>query len=151
MPTPTPAPTSTPMPHPAPTPSPSKAPARVTKRYSEHSGAIHYHGAWRDAPFGGYVGGNVAWSTTPGSTATLTFTGSSVTWLGPIGPTRGMALVLLDGRAVERVDLWRPSFVARSVLFRHSFHATGRHTLTIRVLRMPSHPYVAIDEFIVRS
>jgi hypothetical protein len=72
-----------------------------------------------------------------------------VTWLGPKGPTRGNALVLLDGRAVARVDLWRTSFVARSVVFRRAFHATGRHTLTIRVLRMTNHPYVAIDELIV--
>ena len=150
-PTTTPAPTSAPTPHPAPRPAPSRpgAAARVTKRYSEHSGAIHYRGPWSDAGFRGYVGGNAAWSTTPGSTATITFTGSSVTWLGPKGPTRGKALVLIDGRAVARVDLWRTSFVTRSVVFRHAFHATGRHTLTIRVLRMPNHPYVAIDELIV--
>jgi len=57
--------------------------------------------------------------------------------------------VLLDGRAFARVDLWRPTYVARSIVFRHAFHVAGRHTLTIRVLRMPSHPYVAIDELIV--
>jgi hypothetical protein len=150
-PTTTPAPATAPTPHPAPRPAPSRprAAARVTTRYSEHSGAIHYRGSWGNAPFGGYIGGNAAWSTTPGSTATLTFTGSSVTWLGPEGPTRGMALVLLDGHAYARVDLWRPTYVARALVFRHAFRVSGRHTLTIRVLRMPSHPYVAIDELIV--
>jgi hypothetical protein len=37
------------------------------------------------------------------------------------------------------------------VLFQRSFRATGRHTLTIKVLSTPSHPCVAIDGFTVRS
>jgi hypothetical protein len=132
-----------------PTASATPAPAQATMSYSEHSVAIAYSGSWGDASNGGYIGGNVAWSKTPGSTATFTFTGSSVSWVGPAGPTRGVALVLLDGQAVARVDLWRSSFVARAELFRSSFGSVGRHTLTIEVLSMPSRPYVAIDGFIV--
>jgi hypothetical protein len=156
--TPTPSPIATPAPTPKPTatPRPAKkppahAPARVTRGYSERSGAIRYRGAWGDAPFAGYNGGNVAWSRTPGASATFTFTGSSVSWIGPEGPTRGLALVLLDGRAIARIDLWRSSFVERAVLFSRAFHTTGRHTLTITVLSTPGHPYVAIDGFVVRS
>ncbi len=158
-PTPTPSATPTPTPRPTPkaTPTPkaapaaTPAPARVTKTYSEHSGAIRYGGAWGGAPNGGYMGGSVAWSKTPGATATFTFTGSSVSWIGPKGPTRGVALVLIDGRTVARIDMGRSSFVARAVLFKRTFHATGRHTLTIKVLSTPSRPCVAIDGFIVRS
>ncbi len=125
------------------------APAPATMSYSEHSSAIAYSGSWGDASNSGYIGGSVAWSKTPGSTATFTFTGSSVSWIGPEGPTRGLALVLLDGQAVARVDLWRSSFVARAVLFKRSFDTVGQHTLTIKVLSMPSRPYVAIDGFVV--
>jgi hypothetical protein len=154
-PTPTPKPVATPTPtlKPVATPTPTPKPAAqpVTRSYSEHNGAITYRGGWHDAPYRGYLGGNVAWSTTPGATATFTFTGSSVRWIGPKGPTRGLALVLIDGRAVARVNLWRSTFVARSVLFRRSFDATSRHTLTIKVLRAPGHQYVAIDGFTVRS
>lgn len=152
-PTPTPVSTPTPVPTPSPMPNPSVTPAAaaVTMTYSEHSSAVAYRGGWADAPYRGYLGGNVAWSRTPGSTATLTFTGSSVSWIGPEGPTRGLALVLLDGRAVARVDLWQPSFIARAVLFKRSFGTVGRHTLTIEVLSMPSRPYVAIDGFVVAS
>jgi hypothetical protein len=159
--TPTPAPTVAPTPTPTPTamPTPSAVPAAaatparapVTRSYSEHNGAITYRGSWGNAPFAGYLGGNVAWSSTPGATATLTFTGSAVSWLGPKGPTRGIALVLLDGRAVARIDLWRSSFVARAVLFQRSFAAVGPHTLTVKVLSMPSRPFVAIDGFAVTS
>jgi Mannosyl-glycoprotein endo-beta-N-acetylglucosaminidase len=149
--TPTPAAASMPVPSAAPAVPATRAPASVTRSYSEHSAAISYRGRWGNAPYSGYIGGNVAWSSSPGATATLTFTGSSVSWVGPKGPTRGVALVLLDGRSIARVDLWRPSFVARSVLFRHAFAASGRHTLTITVLSMPSRPYVAIDGFTVGS
>ncbi len=153
--TPRPSPNPTPTPRATPSPKPTiaarPAPARITKTYSEHSRAITYRGGWGAAPNRGYIGGRVAWSKSPGATATFTFTGSSVSWIGPKGPTRGVALVLLDGRAVARVDLWRSSFVARAVLFKRTFHATGRHTLTIRVLSTPSHPCVAIDGFVVRS
>jgi hypothetical protein len=156
-PTPTPRPVATPTPKPVatpkPTPKPRTEPASqpVTRKYSEHNGAITYRGGWHDAPYGGYMGGNVAWSTTPGATATFTFTGSSVRLIGPKGPTRGLALVLIDGRAVAHVNLWRSSFVARAVLFRRSFDTASRHTLTIKVLRAPGHQYVAIDGFTVGS
>ena len=150
-PTPVPTATPSPVPTPSPTPSPAPAPARVTRSYSEHNGAISYRGSWGGAANSRYIGGKVAWSKSPGSTATFTFTGSSVSWIGPEGPTRGLALVLLDGRVVARVDMWRSSFVPHAVLFKHSFRTSGHHTLTIKVLSMPSHPYVAIDAFVVRS
>jgi hypothetical protein len=147
------APVATPRPRPAPvaTPRPTRAPARTTKTYSERAGTIRYRGGWASAPNSGYLGGSVAWSKTVGATAAFTFTGSSIAWVGPKGPTRGAALVLLDGKPVARVSLWRSTFVTRTVLFKRTFRTTGRHTLTIRVLSVPSHPTVAIDGFIVRS
>ena len=153
-PTRTPAPLATPSPTatPAPTPTATAAPAQhVTRIVSERSRSIRYRGGWGSAPYGGYMGGAVAWSTTPGATATLTFTGTSVKWVGPVGPTRGRAQVLLDGRTVATVSMWRSDFVARAVLFKRTFRTAGKHTLTIRVLSSPGHPYVAIDGFIVRS
>ncbi len=153
-PNPTPSPSPTPSPGPTATPSPTASTTPVRKRhktrYAEHSSAIAYRGSWGNAAYGGYIGGNVAWSRTPGSSATFTFRGSSVSWIGPQGPTRGLALVLVDGRAVARIGLWRSSFVARAVLFTHTFRTAGSHTLTIKVLTDPYHPYVAIDELRVK-
>jgi hypothetical protein len=60
-------------------------------------------------------------------------------------------VVLIDGRAVARVSLWNATFVPRAVVFKRTFKATGRHTLTIKVLSSPGHQTVAIDGFIVRS
>jgi len=149
MPAATPAPTPPPKAKAAPTPAPSREPA--TRTASERSGAIRYRGGWGSAPHRGYMGGRVAWSKDPGATATFTFTGGSVKWVGPVGPTRGRALVLIDGRVVARVSMQRASFVPRAVVFKHTFKSTGRHTLTIKVLSSPGHQTVAIDGFIVRS
>ena len=147
---PTPAPKAAPEATPIPTPKPTAAPKHVTRTYGEHSGAITYHGSWGNAS-GNYVGGSAAYSTVAGSTATLSFTGTSVSWIGPLGPTRGAALVLLDGKAVARVSLWRSSFVAQAILFKRTFKTAAHHALTIKVLSDPGHPYVAIDEFVVRT
>ena len=152
---PTPAPTAKPSPTAAPTaktaplPAPSREP--VTRTVSERSRTIRYRGGWGSAPHGRYMGGSVAWSKDPGATATFTFTGRSVKWVGPMGPTRGRAVVLIDGRVVARVNLRNASFVPRAVVFKRTFKATGRHTLTIKVLSSPGHQTVAIDGFIVRS
>ena len=122
----------------------------MTRVYGEHSGSITYRGSWGTAG-GPYQGGSVAYSTSAGSSATFHFTGSSVSWIGPLGPTRGTALVLIDGRAVATVSLWRSDFVSQAVLFHRSFRSSGRHTVTVRVLSSPGHPFVAIDGFVIRT
>jgi hypothetical protein len=155
-PSPTPSATPTPAPKPTPkatskqTPKPTPKAKHVTRVYGEHSGSITYRGSWGTAG-GPYQGGTVAYSTSAGSSATFTFTGSSVSWIGPLGPTRGVALVSIDGRAVATVTLWRSNFVAQAVLFHRAFRATGRHTVTVRVVQSPGHPFVAIDGFVIRS
>jgi hypothetical protein len=153
MPTPTPSPSPSPAATPRPTPKPSASTAtrpHVTKHYSERSGSITYRGGWGSAPYGAYIGGNVAWSKNVGATARFTFTGTSVTWVGPLGPTRGRALILIDGHRVTSVSLWRSTFIARAVVFRKTVRY-GRHTLTIEVLSSPGHQTVAIDGFTVRT
>jgi hypothetical protein len=110
-----------------------------------------YRGGWASASYGGYLGGGVVWSQSAGASATFSFAGSSVAWIGPVGPTRGAATVLLDGRVVARISLWRSTFEPRAVVFRRVFRTSGRHTLRIVVRSMSGHPVVAIDAFLVRS
>jgi hyaluronate lyase len=150
--TPAPTPKATPKPTPKPTPKATHRPKRHVIRFrSEHSGSITYRGGWGNAAGSGYAGGNVTWSTSPGATATIRFTGTSVKWIGPLGPTRGRAQVVVDGRAITTVSLWRSTFVPQAVLFRRTWRTARSHTLTIRVLSSPGHPYVAIDGFTIRS
>jgi hypothetical protein len=73
-----------------------------------------------------------------------------VTWIGPLGPTRGKARVLVDGVVVRTVDLDRSSFLARRDLFSAGWSRAGAHTLTIEVVGAANGKIVAIDELVVR-
>lgn len=152
-PLPTPAPSATPKATSTAT-SPARivtTPRHVTRTIGERARAIRYRGGWSNARGSGYAGGSVTWSRTAGATARLTFTGTSVTWIGPKGPTRGSAVVLVDGKVVARVSTFSRSFTPRAVLFHRSFRDGGTHTVTIKVLGTRGHPYVAIDGFVIRT
>ncbi len=115
-------------------------------RVGDTGGAISYSSAWRLASFKGYSAGHVTYSSRKGATATLAFTGTGIAWVGPTGPTRGIARVYIDGRYVKTINLRRSTFNARSVLFSKALPA-GKHTFAIRVAS--SGRPVAIDELIV--
>jgi hypothetical protein len=123
--------------------------ATVALHVGQSAGAISYAGGWSMARFGAYTGGKVKYSVRDGATATFTFTGRSVAWIGPLGPTRGRARVLIDGVSVGTVDLRRSSFRARATVFRKAWASAAAHTVTIQVIG--SGRPVAIDEFVVGS
>jgi Transglycosylase-like domain len=127
--------------------------AETTKVVAIHIGqssaAIKYAGGWSIARLGAYTAGRAKYSIRDRATASIEFTGRSISWKGPVGPTRGKARVYIDGVAVATIDLRRSSFKARATLFRKTWTTAGQHTLTIRVLG--SGRPVAIDEFIVAT
>src|SRR5690606_19242186 len=109
----------------------------------EENPAIGWAGRWSRAQHPGYAGGSVAWSTSKNASATLTFTGRSITWLGPVGPTRGSARVYLDGVLVDTVNQYARSYAPRRTLFTKDFGAAGKHTLRVVVAGTPGHAMVA--------
>ena len=137
---------------PAESPPAERPPTSSLHVYQEMSDLIAYAGRWSSAQAAGYAGGGVQYARNSGATAELRFAGTSVAWVGPVGPTRGRAQVLVDGALVTTVDLYNRSFVARKTLFSKSWAVpAGPHTLTIRVLGTKGRPMVAIDEFRVRD
>ncbi|MDP9483611.1 MAG: transglycosylase family protein [Chloroflexota bacterium] len=127
----------------------STKPKTALHRYSEKNARISYTGTWKSARHDGYAGDAVKYATRAGSTATLSFTGKSVIWYGPVGPTRGKARISIDGKVVKTVDLHRSGFTAHAAVFRKTL-TKGAHTLKIEVLGTAGHPMVALDEFVVR-
>ena len=117
------------------------------KRLGETNAAIRYQSTWLTARYSGYSNRQVIYATRTGASATLTFTGRGIAWIGPVGPTRGTARVYLDGKYVKTVDLRRSTFRARNLLFAKPFATAGKHTLRI-VVSSSGRP-VAIDELIV--
>ena len=119
--------------------------------YQEKSRRIKYVGQWILAVHPRYYGDHARFSNTRASSATFSFTGSAVAWIGPVGPTRGKAAVYIDGTFVTTVDTYAGTYDPTRVLFRKNFGSMGSHTLRIEVVGTPGHPTVAIDKFVVRG
>jgi hypothetical protein len=121
----------------------------VRRSYQETHSAIVYTGAWREAPYPAYAGRNARWTNATGATATFTFTGRTVVWFGPSGPTRGRANVFIDGQPAGTVDLYALRFRPKTRIFATTFAEAGPHTVVIEVVGTKGRPTIAIDQFIV--
>ncbi len=118
--------------------------------YQESSRQISYHGRWVTARNAGYLGGKARAARAGKASATLKFSGAAVSWVGPVGPTRGKARVYVDGKLVKTVNTWASRFSSTRVLFQKSWSAVGAHTISIVAMGTARHPTVAIDAFLVR-
>lgn len=117
--------------------------------YDESSRDIHFSGGWGQADYSTYNNGVVRYAVDEGATAWFTFQGTSITWVGPKGPTRGEARIYLDEELVATVDVYARHFRSRSPIFSQQFDRPGTHTLTIEVLGTPGRETIALDEFVV--
>jgi hypothetical protein len=121
---------------------------RVGLAIPDASASMTWTGAWSPIALQAYLGGQGHSTNAKGATATLRFSGTSVAWVGPVGPTRGKAQVYIDGRLMTTVDLWAPSFHARRIVFAASVR-DGAHTLVIKALGTASRPTVNVDAIYV--
>ena len=121
---------------------------RLGARVSDASALITWKGKWAAVKLKKYFGGTAHWTRGSGATATLRFKGTSVAWVGPVGPTRGKAKVYIDGKLVTTVDLKAATFHPRRVVFATSVK-NGSHTLVIKALGTSGRPTVAIDAIYV--
>src|SRR5215813_10478256 len=99
--------------------------AGTIRRFNEVNTRIAYTGTWTLAGHRGYIGGHVKFADAAGAKASLSFKGSAVTWIGPVGPTRGKARVWIDGKYVTTVDTHAKTFRATKVLFKTSWPKVG--------------------------
>ena len=67
-----------------------------------------------------------------GATATLSFTGTGITWIGPLDPYSGIAVLYLDG-VQSSVDTYGPVTLYQQPFFSVHGLAAGTHTLSIEV------------------
>ncbi|MGH8689088.1 MAG: hypothetical protein ACREVQ_15395, partial [Burkholderiales bacterium] len=117
----------------------------------ETDAGIAYSGNWSpDNRDKAYAQGASAESDTTGATATFTFSGTGVSWIGARGPQTGTARVYLDGTAVADVDTYATTEGPQHTDFSVSGLARGTHTLAIEVTgRNPasSDAWILIDAF----
>ncbi|MEV6847313.1 hypothetical protein [Actinoplanes sp. NPDC051411] len=113
-----------------------------------------YNGTWGQANgIPDMFGGTANWSTTPGSTAVLHFTGTSVALHAVKDADQGILAVHVDNAAETAVDDYSATRNASGTVWSSGTLPAGDHTLTVRVTgnRNPSSAgtVVALDYAVV--
>jgi hypothetical protein len=116
---------------------------------SQSSSAVRYAGTWYGHSSSSAIGGTTRRSKARGASATLTFTGRQVAWVGPKGPGRGKVKVYVDGVYVTTISQWASDLRPRRILFSRTFASGGTHTLKLVNKATDGHPRAEIDAFIV--
>jgi len=107
----------------------------TTTRVEETDPNIIYSGPWAPDTMGKASGGTALISLQTGARASLSFTGTGITWIGSTGPTRGVARVFLDG-ALNTVDTYSAAWSSQQALFVSKGLAPGTHTLSIEATQI---------------
>lgn len=122
-------------------------------RFEETSPLVTWAGAWSENSLPAHSGGSARLAMDAGAAASITFTGSAVTWIGYRDEWGGLAEVLLDGAVQATVDTYASPARARAALHSIDGLRERRHTLTIRAkgTHAPESAgsWVWIDAFVV--
>jgi hypothetical protein len=114
----------------------------------------HNTGFQEGAVLSAVGGGTAAVSTTAGSQATFTFTGTSISWIGFRGPQAGIARVSLDGIMTD-IDTFATTEEVQAVVFTATGLTDGSHTLTIEVTGLKNaastYTFIVVDAFDVTT
>ena len=123
----------------------------LVRTLQENHERIAFSGSWRRSDHPGYSMGHASSSRDAGARFSLRFSGTAVSWIGPVGPTRGKARVYIDGRLIKTVDTYATSFRAARTLFASTWTSTKVRTITIEVLGTRGRPTVAVDALVIRG
>jgi len=104
-------------------------------RHQDTDPGIAYGTGWiQDNRDKAYSEGASAESNTIGAQATITFSGTGISWVGARGPQCGIARVSVDGAIVQDFDTYAQTEGPQHTDFTVRGLAAGTHTLTIQVI-----------------
>jgi hypothetical protein len=129
-------------------PTSEQGPAKPGTTVDDDSLAIAYTGSWSDSGFrglGDYDNG-VHYTTTNGDEATLTFTGTKVSFNTETNVDEGDIAIYVDGVLQTTVDAYSASRSAQQTLFTSATLPSGKHTITVQ---KESGTYMLVDDFVV--
>jgi hypothetical protein len=117
--------------------------------------AIRYGGTWHTDVSLSYTGGTVFRATEAGATASVTFEGTGIRWIGFRDEWSGIASVSLDGAYVTNVDTYASPAEYQAAVYSIQGLPQGTHTLVIQALQTRNAAsggaWVWIDAFDVTS
>ena len=117
-------------------------------RYEETSPAIAYSNGWLPETTMGWSGGRAVyavWTWDLRATATFSFTGTGVSWIGYKGKYGGYVLVYLDNALVSMIDTWSATEQVGVPVYSISGLAPGPHTLKVELTGV-RHPLALASE-----
>jgi hypothetical protein len=132
------------------------ASAAITE-VNDNSASVVYSAGWTASTGNaGYLNSDAHYSGTTGATATYTFTGTTVTWIGGQNSDHGKADVALCNAtggacgAATTVDTYAPASTPQESLFAAAGLTNATHTLKITVRSDTSHTghYTDVDAFL---
>ena len=127
--------------------------AQIT-HIEQNDPSVQYSGNWYSNNNASHSGGDAALTNTGGARATVTFTGTGVTWQGVADAWAGLATVYIDGR-MQVIDTYASTSRYRQAILSIRNLASGPHTLTIEITheRGPhtSGSWVWIDAFDIEN
>jgi len=113
----------------------------------ETTSAVAYTGSWTALSTTYASGGTLKYATAAGASATFTFSGSSVVWVGYLGPSRGSANVYVDGVFKATINLYSLTYASKRIAYAYNWGSNGAHTLKVVVVGTVGHPRIDVDGF----
>ncbi len=101
-------------------------------RYQETDANLLYSGLWRTSYSKSNSGGTQKYTFRSGTSITIAFSGSSLTWIATVGPTCGIARVVLDGGTPVLVDLYASKRLHQQKVYGTDVLEDGPHILEIQ-------------------
>jgi hypothetical protein len=112
--------------------SPAFAQGGSVTRIEQNDPSITYSGNWYSNASSLHSGGDATLTNARGAMATITFTGTGITWIGVSDPWSGLANVYIDGR-LQVIDSYSDTGRYQQPLFAVRGLASGPHKLSIEI------------------
>ena len=125
--------------------------AGTSATIQQDNSAVSYNGAWFPNSLSVHSSGGAVLAMDSRATATISFTGTGISWIGYRDAWSGIALVYVDRKRKGRIDAYSPTDMAQTVIYSIPGLSPGNHTLKIEVTgqknRSSGGAWVWIDAF----
>ncbi len=105
--------------------------APVINRYEQGDARLAYKGAWTVSSVASASAGSFRFADSVGSSVTIPFSGTSLSWIAKKSPAYGIAKVTVDGTTSSPVDLYDPGTLYQRNVWDTGKLSNGLHTVKI--------------------
>ena len=126
--------------------------AGASTRYEQTNSHLIWTGTWSAFATSSASGGSYARANTSGSSVTVNFTGTRLSWIATAGTTLSKAYVSLDGGPAQNIDLARTAVAYQQSVWNTGTLVKGQHT--VKIWWDPSNAtgkFVSIDAFVIEG